>query len=156
MSTSTDSQRMEKIVSLCKRRGFIFQSSEIYGGFNGAWDYGPLGVELKRNLKDYWWRVMVHQRDDVVGMDGAILTHPEVLKASGHVEGFSDPMVDCRLTGKRFRADQIAPQSGTIFTYEFARDATPSERALLALAYLAETDAESRFNKTTITSSDAI
>ena len=77
---------MEKIVSLCKRRGFIFQSSEIYGGLNGAWDYGPLGVELKRNLKNYWWRVMVHERDDVVGMDGAILTHPAVLKASGHVE----------------------------------------------------------------------
>ena len=70
MSASTDSQRMEKIVSLCKRRGFIFQSSEIYGGLNGAWDYGPLGVELKRNLKNYWWRVMVHERDDVVGMDG--------------------------------------------------------------------------------------
>src|SRR5678815_1613254 len=88
---------MEKIVSLCKRRGFIFQSSEIYGGLNGAWDYGPFGVELKRNLKNYWWRVMVHERDDVVGMDGAILTHPAVLKASGHVTGFTDPMVDCRL-----------------------------------------------------------
>jgi glycyl-tRNA synthetase len=100
MSTSTDSQRMEKIVSLCKRRGFIFQSSEIYGGLNGAWDYGPLGVELKRNLKNYWWRIMVHERDDVVGMDGAILTHPAVLKASGHVEGFSDPMIDCRTGGK--------------------------------------------------------
>ena len=73
---------MEKIVSLCKRRGFIFQSSEIYGGLNGAWDYGPLGVELKRNLKKYWWRVMVHERDDVVGMDGSILMHPAVLKAS--------------------------------------------------------------------------
>ena len=81
MSAPTDAQRMEKIVSLCKRRGFIFQSSEIYGGLNGAWDYGPLGVELKRNLKNYWWRVMVHERDDVVGMDGAILTHPAVLKA---------------------------------------------------------------------------
>src|SRR5437762_5838303 len=69
MSTPTDAQRMEKIVSLCKRRGFIFQSSDIYGGLNGAWDYGPLGVELKRNLKNYWWRVMVHERDDVVGMD---------------------------------------------------------------------------------------
>jgi glycyl-tRNA synthetase len=132
MSTPSDSQRMEKIVSLCKRRGFIFQSSEIYGGLNGAWDYGPLGVELKRNLKNYWWHVTVHERDDVVGMDGAILTHPEVLKASGHVEGFSDPMVDCRLTGKRFRADQIPIQSGTIFTYE-ARDAIPSPDAFRAL-----------------------
>src|SRR5580765_5083286 len=107
MSAPTDAQRMEKIVSLCKRRGFIFQSSEIYGGLNGAWDYGPLGVELKRNLKNYWWRVMVHERDDVVGMDGAILTHPAVLKASGHVEGFSDPMIDCRTCKAHLRADQL-------------------------------------------------
>ena len=156
MNKSPDAQRMEKIVSLCKRRGFIFQSSEIYGGLNGAWDYGPLGVELKRNLKNYWWRVMVHERDDVVGMDGSILTHPKVLKASGHVEGFSDPMVDCRLTNQRFRADQIPLQSGTIFTYEFARDATPPAEALRALAHLAETDAEPRFNKAAITSSDAV
>src|SRR5256714_10216350 len=107
-----DVQRMEKIVSLCKRRGFIFQSSEIYGGLNGAWDYGPLGVELKRNLKNYWWRVMVHERDDVVGMDGAILTHPAVLKASGHVEGFSDPMVDCRTCNAHLRSDQVVEKSG--------------------------------------------
>jgi glycyl-tRNA synthetase len=99
---------MEKIVSLCKRRGFIFQSSEIYGGLNGLWDYGPLGVELKRNLKNYWWRVMVHERDDVVGLDGAILTHPAVLKASGHVEGFSDPMIDCRSCKAHLRADQLS------------------------------------------------
>src|SRR5262247_2325983 len=112
MSASTDSQRMEKIVSLCKRRGFIFQSSEIYGGLNGAWDYGPLGVELKRNLKNYWWRVMVHERDDVVGMDGAILTHPAVLKASGHVEGFSDPMIDCRTCKAHLRADQLMEKKG--------------------------------------------
>src|SRR6184192_761859 len=107
MTMSTDAQRMEKIVSLCKRRGFIFQSSEIYGGLNGLWDYGPLGVELKRNVKNYWWRVMVHERDDVIGMDGSILTHPEVLKASGHVEGFSDPMIDCRTCKARLRADQV-------------------------------------------------
>src|SRR5216117_352311 len=112
MSTSTDTQRMEKIVSLCKRRGFVFQSSEIYGGLNSAWDYGPLGVELKRNLKDYWWRVMVHERDDVVGMDGAILTHPAVLKASGHVEGFSDPMIDCRTCQAHLRADQLVEKKG--------------------------------------------
>jgi glycyl-tRNA synthetase len=130
---------MEKIVSLCKRRGFIFQSSEIYGGLNGAWDYGPLGVELKRNLKNYWWRVMVHERDDVVGMDGAILTHPAVLKASGHVEGFSDPMVDCRLTGKRFRADQIPSQNGTVFSFEFARDAIPPKGSFDALVRVAAT-----------------
>jgi glycyl-tRNA synthetase len=156
MSAPSDTQRMEKIVSLCKRRGFIFQSSEIYGGLNGAWDYGPLGVELKRNLKNYWWQVTVHERDDVVGIDGSILTHPEVLKASGHVEGFSDPMVDCRLTGKRFRADQIPEQSGTVFFFESASEAALSGRALQALAHLAETDAEPQFNKTTITSSDAI
>jgi glycyl-tRNA synthetase len=107
MSTPPDAQRMEKIVSLCKRRGFIFQSSEIYGGLNGAWDYGPLGVELKRNLKNYWWHVTVHERDDVVGMDGSILTHPAVLKASGHVEGFSDPMVDCRTCKAHLRTDQL-------------------------------------------------
>src|SRR5437016_5883833 len=112
MSAATDSQRMEKIVSLCKRRGFIFQSSEIYGGLNGLWDYGPLGVELKRNVKNYWWRVMIHERDDVVGMDGSILTPPEVLKASGHVEGFSDPMIDCRTCNARLRADQVIEKKG--------------------------------------------
>jgi glycyl-tRNA synthetase len=112
MSTPSDSQRMEKIVSLCKRRGFIFQSSEIYGGLNGLWDYGPLGVELKRNLKNYWWRVMVHERDDVVGMDGSILTHTAVLKASGHVEGFSDPMIDCRSCKAHFRIDQLIEKKG--------------------------------------------
>src|SRR5947207_2310277 len=106
MSVPTDQQHMEKIVNLCKRRGFIFQASEIYGGLNGAWDYGPLGVELKRNLKDYWWRVTVHERDDIVGMDGAILTHPDVLRASGHVEGFSDPMIDCRSCKAHLRLDQ--------------------------------------------------
>ena len=106
------SDRMEKIVSLCKRRGFIFQSSEIYGGLNGVWDYGPLGVELKNNLKQYWWRVMVHERDDVVGVDGAILTHQAALKASGHVEGFVDPMVDCRTCKARLRADQVPEKNG--------------------------------------------
>ncbi len=112
MTDKADTQRMEKIVSLCKRRGFIFQSSEIYGGLNGCWDYGPLGVELKQNLKNYWWRVMVHERDNVVGMDGSILTHPAVLKASGHVEGFSDPMVDCRTCKARLRADQLIEKNG--------------------------------------------
>jgi glycyl-tRNA synthetase len=112
MSAPNDTQRMEKIVSLCKRRGFIFQSSEIYGGLNGAWDYGPLGVELKRNLKNYWWHVTVHERDDVVGMDGSILTHPAVLQASGHVEGFSDPMVDCRTCKAHLRTDQLVEKKG--------------------------------------------
>src|SRR6476661_8620275 len=112
MSTPTDTQRMEKIVSLCKRRGVIFQSSEIYGGLNGAWDYGPLGVELKRNLKNYWWRVMVHERDDVVGMDGSILMNRAVWKASGHEDTFSDPMVDCRVCKTRMRADQVIEKKG--------------------------------------------
>ena len=88
------------------------RASEIYGGLNGVWDYGPLGVELKRNLKDYWWRVMVRERDDVVGMDGAILTHRAVLKASGHEDTFSDPMVDCRTCKARLRADQLPEKNG--------------------------------------------
>src|SRR5881398_1935861 len=112
MTTPTDAQRMEKIVSLCKRRGFIFQSSEIYGGLNGLWDYGPLGVELKRNLKSYWWRAMVHERDDVVGMDGSILMNRAVWKASGHEDTFSDPMVDCRVCKSRLRADQMIEKKG--------------------------------------------
>jgi glycyl-tRNA synthetase len=111
-TVKVDSQRMEKIVSLCKRRGFIFQSSEIYGGLNGAWDYGPLGVELKRNLKNYWWRVMVHERDDVVGMDGSILMNRAVWKASGHEDTFTDPMVDCRTCKARLRADQLIEKGG--------------------------------------------
>lgn len=115
-------ERMEKIVSLCKRRGFIFQSSEIYGGINGFWDYGPLGVELKRNLKDAWWRRMTYEREDVVGIDATIIMHPVIWKASGHVETFSDPMVDCLLTNKRFRADQIDLQSGIAYFYSGARD----------------------------------
>jgi glycyl-tRNA synthetase len=113
MSEKTDPQRMERIVSLCKRRGFIFQSSEIYGGLNGCWDYGPLGVELKRNVKDYWWRVMVRERDDVVGMDGSILMSRAVWKASGHEATFTDPMVDCRTCKARLRADQLPEKNGT-------------------------------------------
>lgn len=108
---------MDKIVALCKRRGFIFQSSEIYGGLNGAWDYGPLGAELKRNLKDYWWKCMTQLRDDVVGYDGSILMNRAVWKASGHEATFSDPLVECLLTKKRFRADQVEPQSGTAYYY---------------------------------------
>jgi glycyl-tRNA synthetase len=103
---------MEKIVSLCKRRGFIFQSSEIYGGLNGVWDYGPLGVELKNNLKQYWWRVIVRERDDVVGLDGSVLMNRAVWKASGHEDTFSDPMVDCRTCKARLRADQLPEKNG--------------------------------------------
>ena len=98
---------MDKLVSLCKRRGFIFQSSEIYGGTGSVWDYGPLGVELKKNLKDSWWRAMVRSRDDIEGLDAAILMHPRVWEASGHVAGFVDPLVDCRTCKGRFRADKL-------------------------------------------------
>ena len=117
---------MEKIVALCKRRGFIFQSSEIYGGLNGAWDYGPLGVELKRNLKDYWWKCMTQFRDDIVGFDGSILMNAAVWKASGHVDTFSDPMVEDPITKKRFRSDQIEPQSGTAYYYKGVRSVPSS------------------------------
>ena len=96
---------MDKLVSLAKRRGYIFQSSEIYGGTGSVWDYGPLGVELKRNIKDRWWTSMVRARDDIEGLDAAILMHPRVWEASGHVAGFTDPLVDCRQCKKRFRAD---------------------------------------------------
>ncbi len=96
---------MEKLVSLCKRRGFVFQSSEIYGGTGSVWDYGPLGVELQRNVKEAWWRAMVHERDDIEGFDAAILMHPRVWEASGHVAGFSDPLIECKNCKRRFRAD---------------------------------------------------
>ncbi len=117
---------MEKLVSLCKRRGFIFPSSEIYGGLNGFWDYGPLGVELKRNIKDAWWQDVVHGRDDMVGLDCSIIMHPKIWEASGHVGGFSDPMVDCRETKERYRADQL-------FVFRFA---VPTEKAPALLVAL--------------------
>lgn len=98
---------MEKLVSLCKRRGFIFQSSEIYGGLNSCWDYGFLGVELKKNVKEAWWKSVVQMRSDMVGIDSSILMHPNVWKASGHIDSFSDPMVDCKKCKHRFRADDI-------------------------------------------------
>jgi len=98
---------MDKIVSLCKRRGFIFQSSEIYGGLNGAYDYGPLGVQLKNNIRDAWWKEMTQLHDDIVGLDASILMHSKVWEASGHVSNFTDPMVDCKQCKSRFRADQI-------------------------------------------------
>ena len=98
---------MDELVALCKRRGFIFQSNEIYGGLQGLYDYGPLGVELKNNLKQAWWRDIVFDRDDIEGLDTSILTKPNVLKFSGHEETFSDPMVDCKSCNQRFRADQV-------------------------------------------------
>jgi glycyl-tRNA synthetase len=117
MAEPKTSELMEKIVSLCKRRGFIFQSSEVYGGLAGFWDYGPLGCELKRNIKECWWRSMTQARDDVVGLDASIIMHPRIWEASGHTTTFSDQMVDCLLTKKRFRADQIDPQTGTAYFY---------------------------------------
>ena len=101
---------MDKIVSLCKRRGFIFPSSEIYGGLGSCWDYGPMGVELKRNVKNAWWRTIVQERDDVVGIDTSIMMHPEVWKASGHVDSFTDPLVECKSCHLRWRADEIENQ----------------------------------------------
>ena len=110
---------MDKLVSLCKRRGFLFQSSEIYGGFNGFWDYGPLGVELKRNVKEAWWRDMVSGHDelsqlpgapstfDMAGLDCTIIMHPQVWKCSGHYDLFHDFMVDCKESKKRYRFDQL-------------------------------------------------
>ena len=95
------------IVSLCKRRGFVFQSSEIYGGLASTWDYGPLGVELKRNVKDAWWRTFVHERDDMVGLDASVLMHPDVWRASGHVDSFTDPLVECKNCHQRWREDQL-------------------------------------------------
>ncbi|HNR72338.1 MAG TPA: glycine--tRNA ligase [Verrucomicrobiota bacterium] len=122
MAEPKTGELMEKIVSLCKRRGLIFQSSEIYGGLNGFWDYGPLGAELKRNIKEHWWRSMTQLRDDVVGLDASIIMHPKIWEASGHTSTFSDLMVDCLLTKKRFRADQIEPQSGMAYFYTGATD----------------------------------
>jgi glycyl-tRNA synthetase len=106
--TSAYPDVMDKLVSLCKRRGFIFQSSEIYGGVGSVWDYGPLGVELKRNLQDRWWTSMVRRRGDIEGLESGILMHPRVWEASGHVSGFVDPLVDCRNCKRRFRADDPA------------------------------------------------
>jgi glycyl-tRNA synthetase len=102
---SKQNDLMDKLVSLCKRRGYVFQSSEIYGGTGSVWDYGPLGVELKNNIKAAWWRSMVYERDDIEGLDAAILMNPQVWVASGHVEGFTDPLVECRNCHRRFRAD---------------------------------------------------
>jgi glycyl-tRNA synthetase len=139
MAEPKTSELMEKIVSLCKRRGFIFQSSEIYGGLNGFWDYGPLGAELKRNIKESWWRSMTHSRDDVVGLDASIIMHPKIWEASGHTSTFSDLMVDCLLTKKRFRADQVEPQSGTAYFYTGATDAATGKESKDAFSVLITT-----------------
>lgn len=113
-------EKMEKITSLCKRRGFIFQSSEIYGGMNGCWDYGPVGTELKKNIKNLWWKDIVQMHDNVVGMDASIIMHPRIWEASGHVANFKDDMIDCKKCKKRYRADHVqtetCPECGGEFT----------------------------------------
>src|SRR5205809_2143799 len=132
---------MEKLVALCRRRGFIFQSSEIYGGINGFWDYGPLGAELKRNIKDVWWQDMVRnpppgpdgQEISMVGVDCAIIMNPKVWEASGHVGGFTDPMVDCKESKKRYRADQLSVikeqvDSGANIMFAFTQDPESEQR----------------------------
>jgi glycyl-tRNA synthetase len=139
MSEPKASDLMEKIVSLCKRRGLIFQSSEIYGGLNGFWDYGPLGAELKRNIKECWWRSMTQLRDDVVGLDASIIMHPKIWEASGHTSTFSDLMVDCLLTKKRFRADQVEPQSGTAYFFTGATDGAGGKESKDAFSVLIDT-----------------
>jgi len=123
---ANEQDRMEQIVSLAKRRGFIFPSSEIYGGINGFWDYGPLGVELKRNIKEAWWQDVVRSRSDIVGLDCSIIMNPKVWEASGHVAGFTDPMVDCRQCKARFRADQV-------FIVGYRKDVSPSANMRAAM-----------------------
>ena len=126
MAKPTSNKVMDKIVSLAKRKGFIFQSSEIYGGINSCYDYGPLGVELKKNVKDLWWKSMVYERDDIEGVDASILMHPRVWEASGHVDGFTDPLVDCKNCKSRFREDKVdvskpCPVCGNRGTFTEAR-----------------------------------
>ena len=110
MKKNKTNDKMSKLVSLCKRRGYVYQSSEIYGGLNSCWDYGPLGSELKKNIKDLWWQSMVYERDDIEGIDSSILMHPRIWKASGHVDNFTDPLVDCKKCKMRFRADEVSSE----------------------------------------------
>jgi glycyl-tRNA synthetase len=116
----------DTLVSLCKRRGFVFPSSEVYGGIGGFWDYGPLGVEMKNNIKREWWRFMIQERDDVVGIDASIIMNPRVWEASGHVATFTDPMVDCKNCKHRFRADHltsdVCPDCGAVGQFTEARN----------------------------------
>ncbi len=143
-----NSALMEEIVALAKRRGFIYSGSEIYGGLTGFWDYGPLGVELKRNLKSEWWKTMVQHREDVVGVDAAIIMNPEVWVASGHTAAFSDPLVECKICNKRFRADKkdllaaheeehkeqvtwTAPKNFNLLTEVYLGATEPKEKAYL-------------------------
>lgn len=120
MKRKTNKVSLETLSSLCRRRGFIFQSSEIYEGINGFWDYGPMGCELKRNIRESWWKSTVLHREDVVGLDCSIIMHPKVWEASGHTSSFADPMVDCRVCKRRFRADQLCEEQG----HKLAKDET--------------------------------
>ncbi|MCL5432825.1 MAG: glycine--tRNA ligase [Patescibacteria group bacterium] len=133
--------KMDKITALCKRRGFIFQGSEIYGGFGGFWDFGPLGVELKNNIKKQWWKSMVYDRDDVVGLDAAIIMNPKVWETSGHVTAFTDPLVECKKCHHRFRADKVegnkCPDCGGEFT-------SPKKFNLLTEVYIGTTEEEKK------------
>ena len=114
---------MEKIVSLCKRRGFVYPGSEIYGGLASTYDYGPLGAELKKNIKDAWWQYFIRQRDDMVGLDGGIILNPKIWEASGHVKNFKDPLVECKKCHQRFRPDKLpdaikCPECGALMNQD--------------------------------------
>ena len=129
---------MDALVSLCKRRGFIFPSSDIYGGLNGFFDYGPLGVEMKNNIKAAWWQDFVHRRDDMVGLDSSIIHHPTTWKASGHVDNFTDPLVDCKVSKQRFRADQLFFAAVTVETESSATGS--SEKQIVGYVSALESD----------------
>src|SRR4051794_27464306 len=136
MSQPKEIPQMEKIVSLAKRRGFVFQSSEIYGGINGFWDYGPLGAELKRNVKELWWNTMTRMREDVVGLEATIIMSPDIWRASGHVETFADLMRGCPMTRKRVRADQVDPVSGVVYRFTAAKSKQTGFTVEKAFAFL--------------------
>ena len=138
MAEPTENVLMEKIVSLCKRRGFVFQSSEIYGGINGFWDYGPLGAELKRNVKDLWWQAMTRHREDVVGLEATIIMAPQIWRASGHVDTFADLMRECPVTRKRVRTDQVEPRSGIVYRFTGAEFTTTGAKVEKSIALLVE------------------
>ncbi len=158
MSTDKpENNLLEKVVSLCKRRGFVFPGSEIYGGLANSWDYGPMGVELKNNIKNLWWRKFVHQRDDLVGLDAALIMNPKVWEASGHVATFKDPLVECKNCHERFRADKIdlkapCPSCDKIGTFTEIKHFSQMLKTFLgsvedsaALAYLRPETAQAMF-----------
>ena len=134
MTRPSSKVSMDALASLCKRRGFIFQSSELYDGLNGFWDYGPLGCELKRNIREAWWCDMVRRRENVVGLDTSIIMHPKVWEASGHVAGFADPMVDCKACRKRYRADTLCEEQGAALVRTGSGFALPPGMAVFTVA----------------------